>query len=170
MRTDDRAGGPASLPTSIRYGHTSIVAADWRRLVDFYVSVFGCEVVPPIRNYTPEQLEPVTGIPGAAVQGAHVRLPGHGPNGPTLEIYQYSKIAERSRPAINRAGLAHIAFVVEDVAMLRDAVLRAGGGAMGDIGMITLADGRRVMFCYLTDPEGNIVEPLAFPPAADAAG
>ncbi|MGH2392117.1 MAG: VOC family protein [Candidatus Limnocylindria bacterium] len=31
----------------VRFGHINIVAADWRRLVDFYRTVFGCDVVPP---------------------------------------------------------------------------------------------------------------------------
>lgn len=34
----------------VRYGHTNVIAQDWRRLVDFYVTLFGCEPVPPERD------------------------------------------------------------------------------------------------------------------------
>ena len=66
-----------------RYGHTNLVARDWRSLAAFYEEHFGCVPVPPERDYRGPDLEAGTGVPGAALQGAHLRLPGHGPNGPT---------------------------------------------------------------------------------------
>jgi YD repeat-containing protein len=38
------------------------------------------------------------------------------------------------------------------------AVLEAGGGHVGEVITSTTADGRRVTWCYATDPDGNIVE------------
>ena len=35
-------------------------------------------------DYWGPDLEAGTGVPGAALQGVHLRLPGHGPTGPTL--------------------------------------------------------------------------------------
>ena len=141
-----------------RFGHVSIVAEDWRALVDFYSTVFGCELVPPERDYAGPDLERGTGVAGAALRGAHLRLPGHGQGGPTLEIYQYGRSEDRPPTAANRLGLAHVAFGVDDVEAARRAVLANGGGAVGDIVTLTTADGRRVTWCYLTDPEGNILE------------
>lgn len=141
-----------------RFGHVNLVAADWRRLADFYVTVLGCQVVPPERDYAGTELARGTGVPGAALRGAHLRLPGHGPDGPTLEIYQYRRAERRSATAANRPGLAHIAFGVSDVAVAQAAVLAAGGSLIGDIVTLTTADGRQVTWCYVTDPEGNIVE------------
>jgi catechol-2,3-dioxygenase len=37
-------------------------------------------------------------------------------------------------------------------------VLRAGGTAVGEIVALTTAAGARVTWCYVTDPEGNIIE------------
>jgi hypothetical protein len=37
-------------------------------------------------------------------------------------------------------------------------VLVAGGAAVGEIVTLTTATGRKVTCCYLTDPEGNILE------------
>ena len=141
-----------------RFGHVNIVARDWRRLADFYVSLFGCELVPPERDYAGADLERGTGVPGAALRGAHLRLPGHGANGPTLEIYQYAAAEARVPAAANRPGFAHIAFAVDEVAAARDAVLAAGGGPVGEVVTLTTASGARVTWCYVTDLEGNIVE------------
>src|SRR5690606_8430548 len=75
--------------SSMRYGHTNLTARDWRRLADFYIAAFGCELVPPERDLSAEWLAKATGIPGAHLRGVHLRLPGHGPTGPTLEIFTY---------------------------------------------------------------------------------
>ena len=64
-----------------RYGHTNLIAQDWRELARFYQEQFGCIPVPPERDFKGKDLERGTGIPGAELRGAHLRLPGHGPEG-----------------------------------------------------------------------------------------
>lgn len=144
--------------TNARFAHTNIVAADWHRLADFYVSVFGCEYIPPERNLSGNDFERGVGVPDARLRGIHVRLPGYGSDGPTLEIFQYDPLPERPATAVNRPGLAHIAFAVDDLEHAREAVIAAGGRAVGDIVTTPVGDGRSVSWCYLTDPEGNIIE------------
>jgi catechol 2,3-dioxygenase-like lactoylglutathione lyase family enzyme len=141
-----------------RYAHTNLIARDWRRLAAFYERLFGCVPVPPERNYWGSTLEAGTGVPGATLQGVHLRLPGHGDRGPTLEIFSYSVHAEGPAPAVNRPGLGHIAFEVASVAEARRDVLADGGGAVGEIVTLTTAAGTQVTWCYVTDPEGNILE------------
>jgi predicted enzyme related to lactoylglutathione lyase len=141
-----------------RYSHTNIVARDWRALAGFYESVFGCVPVPPERDYSGPVLEAGTGIAGAALAGVHLRLPGHGPGGPTLEIYAYSPGVDGPLAAVNRPGLAHLAFEVAAVEDARREVLSAGGGSVGEVVTLTTAAGKMVTWCYVTDPEGNIVE------------
>jgi predicted enzyme related to lactoylglutathione lyase len=141
-----------------RFGHVNLVAADWRSLADFYQRVFGCVFVPPERDLSGPVLEAGTGIPGATIRGAHLRLPGLGPEGPTLEIFQYGSGPERPVTAINRPGFGHIAFAVSDVAAAREAVLAEGGGVVGEVVTTGTPDGRRVTWTYMTDPEGNILE------------
>ena len=141
-----------------RYGHTNLVARDWRALAAFYENLFGCEPVPPERDYRGPDLEAGTAVRGAVLRGVHLRLPGHGPNGPTLEIYQYEPELEGLPPVVNRPGFGHIAFAVDDVPQAREAVLAAGGGEVGEVVTLQTSDGRRVTWCYVTDPEGNIVE------------
>ena len=141
-----------------RFGHVNLIADDWRALADFYVEQFGCIFVPPERDYSGADLAAGTGVEGAALKGAHLRLPGHGAEGPTLEIYQYERNEPRLPPAANRLGFGHIAFAVDDVATARERVLAAGGSSVGDVVTLQTSDGRRVTWCYVSDPEGNLVE------------
>jgi glyoxylase I family protein len=141
-----------------RYVHTNLISRDWHSLAQFYSEVFGCQFVPPERNYAGAALEAGTGLPGASMSGVHLRLPGHGPDGPTLEIYTYSRLAESAPPAVNRPGYAHLAFEVASVEAARQEVLAAGGAPVGEIVTLTTATGRKVTWCYVTDPEGNILE------------
>ncbi len=141
-----------------RYGHTNLIAKDWRKLARFYQEQFGCIPVPPERDFKGADLERGTGIKGAELRGAHLRLPGHGPDGPTLEIFNYNILKESQEPAVNRPGFGHIAFVVDDVPTAREAVLAAGGKAVGEVVTLTTATGSKVTWVYVTDPEGNIIE------------
>jgi len=141
-----------------RYVHTNLIARDWRRLAEFYQSVLGCVPVPPERNLSGPQLESGTGVPGATLAGMHLRLPGGGADGPTLEIFSYSRPENGPAPAVNRPGFAHIAFAVASVNEARAEVLAAGGAAIGEVVTMAIAGGGRVTWCYVTDPERNIIE------------
>ena len=141
-----------------RFGHVNVIARDWRALAAFYTELFGCVLVPPERDYAGPDLERGTAVPGATLRGAHLRLPGHGPDGPTLEIYQFGSMPDGRPPHVNRPGIGHIAFAVPSVADARAAVLVAGGGVVGDIVTLETADERFATWTYLTDPEGNIIE------------
>src|SRR4030095_259897 len=126
--------GRALMIKGARFVHTNLIARDWRSLVKFYESVFGCVFVPPERNFSGAMLEAGTGVAGASLSGMHLRLPGHGPEGPTLEIFSYSRVVEAPHPVVNRPGFAHIAFEVASVPEARQAVLAAGGSAVGGTG------------------------------------
>ncbi|KAA9338342.1 VOC family protein [Hymenobacter busanensis] len=141
-----------------RYAHTNLIAENWQELAAFYETVFGCQPVPPVRDFRGPQLEAGTGVPGAALRGAHLRLPGHGEQGPTLEIFEYNPLENRARTAPNRPGFGHIAFEVPDVEAARAVVLAEGGHALGEVVTLQTATGARVTWAYVTDPECNIIE------------
>lgn len=154
-----------SLDTSVpaRFGHVNLIARDWRSLAAFYERVFGCEVVPPERDYAGPDLAAATGLAGARLRGVHLRLPGYGDAGPTLEIYEYTApaYAEDVPPpvsAVHRPGFGHVAFAVDDVANARRVMLDAGGESVGKVVESVTQDGSRVTWCYCRDPEGNVVE------------
>ena len=141
-----------------KYKHTNIVARDWQDLADFYRRIFGCVDVPPERACGEDWVERCTSVPGAAIRGVHLRLPGYGDDGPTLEIFQYNNAQSRPETAINRLGLAHLAFEVEDVKAARDEVTAAGGTCIGEMVTVDIPDAGIITFIYMTDPEGNIIE------------
>lgn len=146
------------MTTATRYVHTNLVARDWRRLARFYETVLDCTPLGPSRDLSGPGLEAATGLPGARLRGGHLRLPGFGSGGPTLEIFQYDQELEAQPPAVNRPGLGHLAFAVGDVARTREAVLAAGGGAVGETVAVPVPGAGTVEFAYVTDPEGNVIE------------
>src|SRR5262249_53241226 len=99
-----------------KYVHTNLIAHDWRKLATFYQNVFGCVPVLPERDLHGEWLDRATSISDAHIRGMHLRLPGYGDSGPTLEIFEYEPNCEPLEAAANRPGFAHIAFQVDDVA------------------------------------------------------
>lgn len=146
------------VPLRARFIHTNLIARNWRKLAEFYEQVFSCMPLPPERALAGKWLERSTGVPDSQLYGIHVRLPGYGDDGPTLEIFQYNRQEELPAPAVNRPGFAHIAFAVEDVEAARDAVIAAGGGVVDDLVSVNIPGAGRVTFVYATDPEGNIIE------------
>ena len=141
-----------------RFGHVNVVARDWRSLARFYEDVFGCDPVPPERDYGGPDLAAATALDAPRLRGVHLRLPGLGAEGPTLEVYAYDQPADAVWPEVHRPGFGHIAFAVDDVAGARAALLEAGGSAVGEVVESVTSAGGRVTWCYCRDPEGNVVE------------
>ncbi len=165
----ERPDAPASAPSqTIRYAHTNLIADDWRALADFYERNFGCIPVSSERDHQGPAFEALTAIPGARLRGRHLRLPGHGPGGPTLEIFQYDRHAPAGTRTLDRPGLAHLAFEVADVESTRLAILAAGGRDVGRVVTIDIPGAGRLTLVYLTDPEGNILELQRWHPAGDS--
>ena len=140
------------------YKHTNIISKDWEGLARFYEQVFDCVRLPPERHLSGLWLERGTGVNGARLSGVHLALPGYQGQGPTLEIYQYSRNEDKSSPLANREGFAHIAFEVEDVSSALDIVKKHGGDAIGEVVSKEIVGVGILTFVYATDPEGNIIE------------
>ena len=141
-----------------KYVHTNIIAEDWQKLANFYTRVFGCVIVPPERDYSGEALDAGTGLVNAHLRGVHLRLPGWGEDGPTVEIYSYDALEPRPQLAVNRPGIGHMAFEVDDVNAASKEVIAHGGRTVGEIITLTTKVGTKVTWCYMTDPEDNIIE------------
>lgn len=146
------------MALSARYVHTNLIAHDWQKLAEFYEQVFGCVPLAPARDLSEPWLEQSTGVKGAHLKGMHLRLPGCGEDGPTLEIFAYQQEMERQPTAANRPGFGHIAFAVDDVDEAVLAVLDAGGSRVGETVSVAIPQAGPLTFAYVTDPEGNIVE------------
>jgi predicted enzyme related to lactoylglutathione lyase len=146
------------MPIHAKYVHTNLIARDWKRLVRFYSEVFGCEQKGPERDLSGAWLDSVNAIPGAHLRGVHLRLPGYDADEPTLEIFSYDQLIESGLPAANQCGFAHIAFAVDDVDQALEAVIVAGGGAVGKIATAAVDRVGMLRVVYARDPEGNVVE------------
>jgi len=142
----------------LKYVHTNIITNDWKRLVDFYIKVFKCKIAPPIRNQSGKWLEKGTGVKNAHLKGAHLRLPGHGKKGPTLEIYQYSKIKKQKPVAPNQRGFGHLAFEVDNVKKILKKIEKHGGSKSGEVVKRKVDGVGIITFIYVRDPDGNLIE------------
>lgn len=142
----------------MKYVHTNIIAKDWRKLVRFYCDVFACRPVGPERDLSGEWLEKMTVLPGARIRGAHLSLPGYA-DGPTLEIFEYDpENLTADEPAVNRQGLAHLAFHVESVEAVLADLLAHGGSQLGELIIRDYGEFGVLTAVYARDPEGNIIE------------
>lgn len=149
---------PTPPSERIRYAHTNLIAHDWQRLADFYCQVFACVPVSSERDHHGPHVDALTAMPGARIRGRHLRLPGHGEHGPTIEIFTYSETQPLLPTALNRPGFAHLAFEVPDVEAKRTEILSLGGTDVGQLVTIDIPGAGRLTLIYMTDPEGNIIE------------
>lgn len=144
---------------TIKYVHTNIISDKWEKLSNFYQEVFECIPVFLSRDQSGDWLDRGTGLQQAHLKGIHLRLPGYGNDGPTLEIYQYAQMEDKPEPVVaNRRGFGHIAFLVSDVEFMYEKVLQNGGHTVGEITKKEVPGVGLLTFVYMTDPENNIIE------------
>ncbi len=141
----------------IKFAHTNIVAHDWKKLSQFYQDVFDCEPVYPERNLKGNWIDQATALKNAQIKGIHLRLPGHGNGGPTLEIFQYNEI-NKIKKTINANGFSHIAFLADNLEDVLQKLLQNGGSQLGKITEREIQNAGIITFVYTQDPEGNIIE------------
>ena len=146
------------MSLNIKYVHTNIVAKDWKKLSQFYITVFSCAIVLPIRHYKGKDLDSAVNIKDVELNGVHLKLPGYNKYGPTLEIFSYNPILKKQNRKVNTPGITHIAFEVSDVYKAYKKVIENGGKKVGKIITLTRSDGEKVTWCYVKDPEGNMIE------------
>lgn len=141
-----------------KYVHTNLIAKDWQKLVDFYEQVFGCVKLEPKRKLSGEIFEQGTAVPNAKLEGMHLQLPGYNNQGPTLEIFQYSKYIEKDQPKANKLGFGHIAFEVNDLEQAITEVINNGGKKLSELTTLQIEAKGQISFIYVLDPEDNIIE------------
>jgi catechol 2,3-dioxygenase-like lactoylglutathione lyase family enzyme len=110
------------------------------------------------RDLKGEWLDRLTGIPSVLIQGEHLVVPGYPEDHPTLEIFSYIPEGSENLKSINKPGLSHLAFEVEDVREALKAIIEEGGGQVGEVVEADYPNNVRATFVYATDIEGNIIE------------
>ena len=114
-----------------KYVHTNLVAANWKELAEFYIKVFGCKPKPPERRLKGEWLDSLTSIRNARLEGMHLVLPGYGKDGPTLEIFQYSRMKGTKAPSVSHPGFGQIMAQIRGPRRLFIALLLSPYFALG---------------------------------------
>ncbi len=142
----------------IKYVHTNIISKDWKKLAYFYIKVFECKPLFPERDQKGSWLDKGTGLKNAHIKGIHLQLPGYEKNGPTLEIFEYSKIINSEETAANKQGYGHIAFHVENINSVLDKAILKGAEKIGEISQKLVEGIGLLTFIYIRDPEANIIE------------
>lgn len=144
---------------AIVYTHTNINTPDWEKLSQFYAKIFGMEFVPPLRDLHGEWYERVTGCDKAHVRGCHMRLPGYGENGPTIEFFTWEYPDGTPANNINGQGVGHLAFAVDDVETKVQEMIDNGGSVCGPTVKNYYATmDKTLTLCYAKDPDGNCIE------------
>lgn len=142
----------------IKYSHTNLIATDWRKIANFYIDVFGCVPIGPERQLSGQSVADGTGLFEPEIEGIHLRLPGYGEGGPTLEVFQYRHLRDAPEKFANSRGFTHIAFEVSDLEVVCAKVIAGGGWLLGKLAR-QLVEGVGVCtFVYVRDPDRNIIE------------
>jgi catechol 2,3-dioxygenase-like lactoylglutathione lyase family enzyme len=141
-----------------RYVHTNIIARDANRLIAFYKKALHCQSIGETRDLRGPWLDEITNLHGAHLQGEHLLLPGYEDDHPTLEIFSYDELGEAIPAEVNRPGLAHLAFEVDDVRETLEQIIAAGGSRLGEVTTASYPNDVEATFVYARDPEGNIIE------------
>ncbi|MGE8060432.1 VOC family protein [Pseudomonas sp. NPDC089547] len=142
---------------SIRFAHANLISCDWKKLSRFYINVFGCVVVGPVRRLSGPDVSEGIGLPSAHIEGVHLKMPGC-ICGPTLEIFEYDKQREESVKFANSSGITHLAFEVSDLERVCADVILHGGSMLGRLSCIPVEGIGRCTFVYVRDPDRNIIE------------
>lgn len=131
--------------------HIGLVARHTESLVRFYTRVFNLKVSDR-RIETGSFIEKLVGIPDAQLEWAKLA----DANGIILEILHYRSQDDFGTTArdTTKPGAFHVAFTVEDAALVHHIVEQAGGGA----GPLQTNPEGTVLVFYATDPEGNQIE------------
>ena len=80
----------------MKFVHINLIAKDYKKMVDFYKTVFDCESIDEKRDIKGAWLDKVTAVKNAHIKGKHLKLPGYKDNYPTIEIFSYEEIVDSS--------------------------------------------------------------------------
>jgi catechol 2,3-dioxygenase-like lactoylglutathione lyase family enzyme len=149
---------------SAALSHLALSVSDLDRLRRFYEEAFGFESAEVYESKGRRAAALMETSPDG-FRGVFLR------RGPVLiELLQYAGGApgERvPRPAME-FGYAHISFIVDDAAAAAARVEAAGGQLRTRLEHHFSADGPETSIVFCTDPDGNRVELISHPTAAEA--
>lgn len=140
--------------------HTGITVSDLERSLVFWRDVLGFELSHRAHQ-TGELAAAITGVPGAEILIAVLKVPGH-----KIELLEYRAPADRKhlRPRPCDIGSLHVALTVDDLDAVIETIAASGWKTAGKPQTLTVGPnaGKRVI--YVRDPDGTTIE-LMQPPS-----
>lgn len=148
--------------------HVNIVVTEMERSVAFYTRLLGLTVVMDRRLDGP-WFERVTGMAGARAHCVILAAP-QGACRIELLAFEASAVAGDPAAPLAQPGLRHVALRVDDLEPPLAMLARDYGQhpAVVDVPADIVKGGKRM--CYLTDPDGAIVELCAYGSTVPAFG
>lgn len=130
--------------------HVGLTVTDLETAVEFYQSVFDCDIVAEF-SVSGDAFETGVGIDGASAQFAHLDI-----DSVRLELVAYEPAGEdRSTAELNDSGATHLGVKVDDLdefyASLDDGIETISEPQTTDTG---------TKICFLRDPDAHLVEVL----------
>jgi predicted enzyme related to lactoylglutathione lyase len=143
-----KLGLPPPHAPRLRFIHVNVIVPNWQDAVAFYERAVGALPTGMERNYKGRYIATLTGIPGAAVRGRHVALPGYAAGGPTLEVFTYANSPPVEAATRSDTGIVALDFSAPDLAAARAHLVAAGARvideSVDDVVVVCDANGNRI--------------------------
>ena len=139
----------------MKFNQVGIVARDTDALAEFYIRVFGCKDIRTRAHISGDEVSLPLGIESSETYVAWLSLPGV--DGVVLEIFSFKDCKEPPLSCADWRGNTTLAFDVEDLEAVADAVVSAGGSYVGEITRVNDGD-FRFIYVFMRDLEGNMLD------------
>ena len=140
--------------------HFSFTVSDLDKSINWYTDILGLEVVNRQRQNN-EYTKKLVGFSDAVLEVARLRIPGveNGASDHILELVQYVEAAGETVPLrTNSPGIAHFAFLVDDIVERVSRLKKLGVSFRSDPVNITEGTNRGGMACYFHGPDNETFE------------
>jgi lactoylglutathione lyase len=144
------------------FSHLGICVSDLERSRRFYREGLGFEEVGS--HHVGREFESLMEVSEVDVDSAMLAR-----DGMTVELLRFTipgHTGEPVRRPMNRLGLTHLSFRVDDVDAAASAIERAGGTVIMDTRTTLDFAGTPLDFVYCTDPDGTRIELMRLPGTA----
>ena len=142
----------------LHLSHTGICVTDIERSTAFYRDVFGFVQHHSI-HFEDEASSRLLRLKDARFDVVYLER-----DGTVIELLHFDDLVESRDPVprvVNRLGLTHLSFNVNDMQGLSDAIVAAGGSVLSETQLGDFGD--PVVALFVTDPDGTLIELIESP-------
>jgi catechol 2,3-dioxygenase-like lactoylglutathione lyase family enzyme len=147
------------------FSDLGVCVSDLERSRRFYCEGLGFDEVGS--HHVGDEFASLMEVPGVDVDSVMLAR-----DGVTVELLCFrapGHVGEPVRRSMNRLGLTHLSFRVDDIDAAASAVELAGGAVIAGTRTTLDVAGTALDFVYCTDPDGTRIELMHLPAAAGSA-